>query len=289
MSEARKSLDLDAVRSFVLIAELRSFTRAADVMETSQAAISLKLKRLETRLGYRLLERTPRYVELTPEGNAFIGPARELLLAYERAVSEPATLPVRRLRLGISDHVAGVDLPGLLSRIGAYDPLLQIEVRVSSSQSLVREFELNELDAAIVRRECAPGAGEVLAEERFAWFAVPSWQPRPGEPLRVATLASSCAVQAMVRRVLEQAAMPWREVFIGGGVMAVAAAVSAGLGVATLAPRVAPPGAVDVGERLGLPLLPLSQIVLHTRATEPRSREVLRALSAAFRGTVSHH
>ena len=63
-----RPLDLDAVQAFVLIAELGSFTRAAEAMRTTQGAVSLKLKRLEERLGCRLVERTPRYVQLSARG-----------------------------------------------------------------------------------------------------------------------------------------------------------------------------------------------------------------------------
>jgi DNA-binding transcriptional LysR family regulator len=62
------ALDIDAVRAFALVAELNSFTRAAQVAGTTQSAVSLKLKRLERRLATRLVERTPRSVRLTPEG-----------------------------------------------------------------------------------------------------------------------------------------------------------------------------------------------------------------------------
>lgn len=54
------------------------------------------------------------------------------------------------------------------------------------------------------------------------------------------------------------------------------------LAVAALAQRVAPPGAVDVGEQFGLPPLPTSRVVLHTRLRDPRSQETLRAVSSAF-------
>ena len=54
------ALDIDAVRAFVLVAELQSFTRTAQATGTTQSAVSLKLKRLEARLAARLVERTPR-------------------------------------------------------------------------------------------------------------------------------------------------------------------------------------------------------------------------------------
>jgi len=62
-----KALDVEAVQAFVLAADLNSFTRAAEALDTTQSAVSLKLKRLEERLGRRLLERTPRRVRLLVE------------------------------------------------------------------------------------------------------------------------------------------------------------------------------------------------------------------------------
>ncbi|NBF06733.1 LysR family transcriptional regulator [Pseudomonas sp. Fl5BN2] len=287
MSELAKPLDIDTVQAFVLIADFASFTRAAQALDTSQAAISLKLKRLEERLGQRLLERTPRHVRLTPAGAQFIHAARELLRAHERALGELQNAAPRRLQVGISDHVAGPDLPQLLQRITAYDPLLLIEVRIDSSRELTACFDRGELDAVIVRNEGRRADGEVLVVEGFGWFAAPTWQHQSGNPLRLATLAAPCGVRQLAVQALDDAGWPWIEVFIGGGVLAVGAAVSAGLGVAALAHRVAPPGTVDVAEHLGLPTLPMSEVVLHARPTDGRSRDTLRALSAAFRGALA--
>jgi DNA-binding transcriptional LysR family regulator len=280
-----RPLDLDATAAFVHIAELGSFTRAAEAMQTTQAAVSLKLKRLEERLGCRLIERTPRYVELSAQGAAFLEHARELLAAHERALAV-FTAARQRLTLGISDHVAGPELPALIARMNAQDPQLLIEVRIASSAPLLQSFDRRELDAVITRTDAGRSDGKLLAEEKFGWFAAPGWQHRAGEPLPLATLAEPCGVRAMAAQALEAAAMPWREIFVGGGVAAVAAAVVAGLGVAALAPRMLPMGAVDVGPRLGLPELPRLPVLLHARVKGGRPREALAALSAAFRSVV---
>lgn len=79
-----RPLDLDAVQAFIRIAELGSFTRAAEAMQTTQGAVSLKLKRLEARLGCRLIERTPRYLQLSVRGAAFLEHARELWEAHDQ-------------------------------------------------------------------------------------------------------------------------------------------------------------------------------------------------------------
>jgi DNA-binding transcriptional LysR family regulator len=280
-----RPLDLDAVQAFVLIADFGSFTRAAEVMQTTQAAISLKLKRLEERLGFRLVERTPRYVELSARGVTFLEHARELCGVHDRALAAFAAAR-QRLTIGISDHVAGPELPALIARMNAQDPQLLIEIRIGSSGDLLQSFDRRELDTVIVRLHAGRRDGELLAEEQFGWFAAPSWQHRAGEPLPVATLAEPCGVRVMAGQLLDKARVPWTEIFVGGGVAAVAAAVMAGLGVAALAPRMLPFGAVDVGRRLGLPDLPRLPVLLHTRVKDQRPRDALAALSAAFRGAV---
>jgi DNA-binding transcriptional LysR family regulator len=285
MEMIERPLDLDAVQAFIRIAELGSFTRAAEVLRTTQAAISLKLKRLEARLGCRLIERTPRSVQLSARGAAFLEPARELLAVHDRALGSFAGAR-QRLTIGISDHVAGPDLAALIARMNAQDPQLLIEIRIGSSGELLQSFDRRELDTAIVRLAVGRSDGELVAEEKFGWFAAPFWQHRAGEPLPLATMAEPCGVRALAERLLDAAGVPWTEVFVGGGVAAVAAAVMAGLGVAALAPRMLPFGAVDVGRKLGLPDLPRLPVLLHSRVTDGRPRAALEALAAAFRSAV---
>jgi DNA-binding transcriptional LysR family regulator len=151
-----RPLDLDAVLAFIRIAELGSFTRAAEVMRTTQAAVSLKLKRLEERLGWRLVERTPRYVQLSARGAAFLEHARELLKVHDRALAVFAEAR-QRLTIGISDHVAGPELPALIARMNAQDPQLLIEIRIGSSGDLLQSFDRRELDTVIARLHVVNG------------------------------------------------------------------------------------------------------------------------------------
>jgi DNA-binding transcriptional LysR family regulator len=280
-----RPLDLDAVQAFIHIVELGSFTRAAEAMRTTQAAVSLKLQRLEERLGGRLVERTPRYVQLSARGAAFLEHARELLAVHDRALAALAGAR-QRLTIGISDHVAGPELPALIARMNAQDQKLVIEIRIGSSGELLQSFDRRELDTVIVRLHAGRSDGEILTEEKFGWFAAPTWQHRAGEPLPIATMAEPCGVRALAGRLLDAVGVPWTEIFVGGGVAAVAAAVMAGVGVAALAPRMLPFGAVDIGTKLALPDLPRLPILLHSRVKDGRPRDALAALSAAFRSAV---
>jgi DNA-binding transcriptional LysR family regulator len=277
------ALDVDAVRAFVMVADLRSFTRAAEALGTTQGAISVKLKRLEDRIGHRLIERTPRSVRLSAQGGTFLQGARAFLAAHDDALASLNAAPQRRFSLGIAAHVAGPELPTLLARLHAHDPNLTIEVQLESSRTLLSLFDQGGLDAAIVLRHDDRRDGERLAHERFGWFAAESFEHRQGEPLRLAALSPTCGVRNNATQALDAAGIQWTEVFLGGGPSAVHAAVAAGLAIAPLSHRIAPAGTVDVGERLGLPPLPTSEVVLHSSLTDPRSRAALRVLATAFR------
>jgi len=144
-------------------------------------------------------------------------------------------------------------------------------------------FDKGALDAAIVREEDGRTGGERLIRERLGWFAASHWEHEAGQPLRLASLAPTCGVRALATKALDAAGMAWTEVFIGGGNAAVGAAVSAGLAVAAMPRSIAPVGAIDVGQRYGLPRLPESDVVLHAALRDPGSRGALGALAASFR------
>ena len=276
------SLDVDAVKAFLAIADLQNFTHAAATLGTTQGAISVKLKRLEDQVGQKLVERTPRQVRLSAQGAVFIEAAREFLAAHDRAMAALASAR-RRFALGIASHVGGPELPTLLARLNAHDPALTIEVRLDDSRDLLDAFDRGEIDAAIIRREDDRRDGEVLAPEHFGWFATPDFERRAGEPLRLAASSPTCAIRNLTTRALDDAGIAWTEVFLGCGMFAVAEAVAAGLATSVFSCRLAPRGTEEAGGRLGLPALPSSEIILLSTLSDARSRATLRTLAAAFR------
>ena len=65
-------MDLEDIRIFVKVADLASFTRAAEQLGMPKARVSTGLQRLETQLGTRLLLRTTRTVRMSPDGEQFV-------------------------------------------------------------------------------------------------------------------------------------------------------------------------------------------------------------------------
>ncbi|WLA86846.1 MULTISPECIES: LysR family transcriptional regulator [Bradyrhizobium] len=280
------TLDIDTVQAFLLVAELQGFTRAAEALGTTQAAISMKLQRLETVLGKRLVERSPRTVRLTADGAAFLQHARALIEVHDRALAgeKPAR---QQLTLGISDHAAGPELVPLLERLHAMASQLALSVTIGFSREMLDAYDGGELDAVIVRQEGSRRGGEKLTEDEFGWFAAKRFVWPRGDALPLATLAPPCGVRALAARALDKAAIAWTESFVGGGVTAVVAAALAGLAVAPLVRRIAPPGLVDIGPAHKLPRLGTSKVMLHSKVGDPAKLAALRTLAATFRSVAS--
>lgn len=79
-------MELRHLRYFCAVAEHRSFTSAARLLNVSQSGVSGQVRALEEEMGVRLLRRNPREVSLTPEGVIFYEEAREILGRTQRAV-----------------------------------------------------------------------------------------------------------------------------------------------------------------------------------------------------------
>jgi DNA-binding transcriptional LysR family regulator len=285
VDDAMNTLDIETVQAFLLVAELQNFTRAAEVLGTTQAAVSMKLQRLETTLNKRLVERSPRAVRLTAEGMAFQKDAKALIDAHDRALNGSQATR-KQLALGFSDHAAGPELVPIMERLRSLSSSLTITVQIGFSHDLLDAFDAGTLDAVIVRPEGSHRGGEKLTEDEFGWFAAPSFNWAAGERLPIATLAPSCGVRAIAVRALDKAKLPWTETFIGGGVTAVVAAAEAGLGAAPLARRIAPPGLIDIGAAYKLPKLGKSKVMLYSRVSDAAQLAALRTISAAFRKIV---
>ena len=280
------TLDIDTVQAFLLVAELQSFTRCAEALGTTQAAVSMKLQRLEAVLGKRLIERSPRAVTLTADGAAFHAHARALMVAHDRALSGERDVR-QHLTLGISDHAGGPELVPLLERLHAMSSSLTLAVTLGFSREILDRYDAGELDAVVVRQEGSRRGGERLIVDEFGWFATKRFAWHRGETLRLATLAPPCGVRAIAVRALDKAGIGWSESFVGGGVTAVVAAALAGLAVAPLAQRIAPAGLVDIGPAGSLPRLGSSKVMLHSKVSDPIKLAALRTLAATFKGIVA--
>ena len=168
MPKALTNLDLDLVRTFATIAGTGNFTRAAETLRRQQSTISLQVQRLETALGHKLIERTPRAVKLTSEGETFLGYARRLLDLNDEVVARVSEPQMHgTVRLGTPEDFATRHLPDVLARFTQAYPAVALEVTCDLTLNLLERFRKGAFDLTLIKRERAamsPGGIRVWRE-----------------------------------------------------------------------------------------------------------------------------
>jgi DNA-binding transcriptional LysR family regulator len=125
-------VELRHLRTFIAVAQRRSFTRAAEDLHIAQQAVSQQIKALERSLGVTLMRRTSRQVELTREGTVFLAECRRVVAASERATSRVKAAALGEsgtLRLAYTLTCVWDTLPQLLARITEALPQVRVEAR----------------------------------------------------------------------------------------------------------------------------------------------------------------
>lgn len=184
--------DFQAMQAFSRVAELGSFTRAAQELGLSRAMVTTHVQRLEKRFGLRLLNRTTRKVGVTPAGSDYLGHCRRVfaeLAAAEETLRRSKEQPTGRLRVDVPGSFGRrILLPALPDFLARY-PGIELDLR----------FNERVVDLAREGVDLAVRAGTVMDPDLVAhrvsgsrWItcASPLYLARHGRPQSVADLAN---------------------------------------------------------------------------------------------------
>lgn len=147
-------MELRQLRYFVAVAEELHFRRAAARLHISQPPLSQQIRQLEEELGYPLLARTRRRVELTPAGEAFLRDARALLSELDGAVEAARRIDAGqsgRLRVNFVGSALLSIVPGIVQRFRAARPSVEIELHERSTVEQMRAVGAGAVDIGLVR------------------------------------------------------------------------------------------------------------------------------------------
>ena len=255
------SIDSELLRSFVAIADHGSFTRAANIVNRTQSAVSMQMKRLEEDVLKRpLFEREGRNVQLTAEGQLLLGYARRILkLQGEVFTSLRQPHMVGAVRIGTPDDYVMRFLPGILARFSQAYPLVQVEVHCEPSYQLLQR---QDLDLSIVTRQPGDEIGQLLRQERFVWAQARGQDLYERNPLPLAMFSAGCFCRAWACNALDASERPYRIAYSSPSLSALMAVVSAGLAITAQLESIITPDLEILGSRHGLPELPATSIVL---------------------------
>ncbi|KXU91355.1 transcriptional regulator [Paraburkholderia monticola] len=288
----------EEMRVFVRIAERQSFTRAADDLQIPRATVTNLMKRLEERLGARLLERTTRTVRLTPDGDAHYQRCVRLIADMEEAEGAFTDLaPKGLLRVNVQGtlarHFVVPALPAFLARFPDIELMIGEDDRLVD---LVREGIDCVLRAGVLQDSSM--VGRRVAQLQQVTVASPAYLAAYGEPSDPAALSTHRAVNYVSSATGKPVPLEFRvdgrdtalvlpsAVSVSGAELYAGAAI-AGLGIVQV-PRYRVEGELAAGRlRIILadyppPPLPVSVLYPQNRQLSPRVRVFAQWLREIF-------
>ena len=124
-----RNLDLTALRSFVTVADAGGVTRAAGLLNLTQSAVSMQLKRLEEQLGLALMDRSGRTIGLTAAGEQLLGYGKRLLALNDEVYGRLTAQEYEgELRLGVPHDIIYPYMPRVLKAFSAAFPRMRVQL-----------------------------------------------------------------------------------------------------------------------------------------------------------------
>jgi DNA-binding transcriptional LysR family regulator len=152
------------LRGFHLVAQHRSFSRAAEALFITPSGLSVLIKELETQLGFRLFDRTTRHVQLTPLGSDLLTVTRRTVGELDAALSQigrTAKGATRTISVGVTPLMAANALPQAIREFRGQRPDLQIQLFDGDLKAIQRRVEEGKLDMGLGIYRAVPGLRRV--------------------------------------------------------------------------------------------------------------------------------
>lgn len=265
-----RNLDLTALRSFAAVADAGGVTRAAGLLNLTQSAVSMQLKRLEESLGLPLIDRSARTVALTPQGEQLLAYARKMLALNDEAwgrLTHPSFEGV--LQMGVPHDLIYPRVPLVMQRFAAEYPRVKLQLHSLYTSGLKELLARGEMDLILTTEPGLDAGGETLSRESLVWTSAVGGQAWRGRPIRFAS-CGNCIFKRPAIDALERAGIPWELAVDSVSTAAVDASVAADLAVSVQLESAVPAGSEAVRHGGALPPLPPHSINMYI-TTGPRA------------------
>ena len=259
-------LDSDLLRTFVAVADMENFTKAAGMVGRTQSAVSLQIKRLEYIVGNRRWERGPRGGSLTRRGEELLVNARRMVtLLNETAAALAAPALEGRVSIGIPEEYGTTVLPRALATFNNMHSNVEIMVRYASSSAQMAALERGDLDLAVVFEWQDSPRGEVLMVDPTVWATSETHHVHGQSPVPIALYENSGWCTEFAIRSLENLGLDYRVAYRSDTSGGLKLAVASGLAIAPLSRSNIPPGCRELTTEDGFGGIDASNVVLYQR------------------------
>ena len=141
-------MEIRQLGTFIIAAQMKSFSKAAEVLGYTQAAVTIQIKNLEEELGVKLFDRVGKQVALTQPGQDFLVHAHSIMKRIDEAKDSLTTSKELngRLVIGTNESLCFSKLPAILRYFREHHPKMNISIVFDSPDNLIEKMEHNKLD-----------------------------------------------------------------------------------------------------------------------------------------------
>ena len=146
-------MDNQNLKAFITVAELGSFSEAADRLYLTQSAISKRIAQLEQQIGKKLFDRIARQVSLTEAGSELLPRAQRILQEYDsalQAINDLSGEASGTLRLAISHHLGLHRLPPVLKQFAQQYPNVTLDIEFMDSEKAYEQVLHGQSEVAVI-------------------------------------------------------------------------------------------------------------------------------------------
>ena len=252
-----KNLPMDLLRAFVSVSQLRSFTKAGELLGRSQPAVTLKIKRLEELVDQKLFLRGGKSLELSDSGVALYNYAKQILTLNDLAISQISKSTVHgKIRLGIPSEFATVLLPKIISRFAKAYPNVALEVNCELSKYLLTRAGRESHDLILVLADQdADLDGDLVKTDELVWVSSKKFNHDKEDAVPLIVASEGCIYRHTAMTGLSNASLSWKIVYTNPDLTGIQYAIQEGLGVTVLSRSIVPENLHILGASAGLPSL----------------------------------
>jgi DNA-binding transcriptional LysR family regulator len=256
------NFDIDCLRTFTLVADTMSFSRAAQMVCRSQSTVSQQINKLERQVGKRLLHRRKgRAIEMTAEGHRLLQFGRKILQLNDEAYSSMADDALTgSVRLGVPLDFFGRNFTAWLAGFKTQNPMAALEVEANQSDNLLKRTERGEFDLAFFKQESGARRGTVVLREQLVWAAGRNFTPALDSSIPLILFPEGCAYRRFTISALRKSRRSWHISFVSPSFECLKTAVAENHGITVLARTLVSAPMREVGHQVGLPPLPTIEL-----------------------------
>ena len=257
------NFDIDCLRSFLIVADTMSISRAAESVGRSQSTVSQQIAKLETQIGRGLLTRRKgRVIELTSEGGKLVEYARRILQLNDEAYASMSDdVLTGFVRLGVPLDFFGRNFTTWLARFKNKHPMVGLEIESNQSENLLKRSARGEFDLAFFKQETGSKNGTVALREQLVWVSGPNYSPDAEDSVPLILFPEGCAYRRCAVAALQDHKRPWHLSFVSPSFECLKSAAVEGMGITVLARALVNPPLRVVRHGLRLPQLPTVELV----------------------------